>query len=103
MSATNALLANGTSLPANVSNGVVFVGTGSRTDLLTAIETAGDVNQMEAVIQLIGTQFGIGAPGVPLPSSISLANDGYSCLNPTTQGKLINSQFHLPYRSVLLY
>ncbi|RVW64839.1 hypothetical protein CK203_052008 [Vitis vinifera] len=30
-----------------------------------------------------GTQFGVTDPDVPLPSTITLANDGFSCPNPT--------------------
>lgn len=85
VSATNAVLADGASLPANVSGGAVFSGS-PVTDLKTAIETAGDINQMQAVVDLVGTQFGVGAPDVPLPDNITLANDGYLCPNSETQG-----------------
>ncbi|KAF5745894.1 COBRA protein-7 precursor [Tripterygium wilfordii] len=85
VSLTNAVLADGTSLPANVGNDTVLTGF-PQTDLKSAVETAGDRNQMEARVQLVGTQFGVGAPNVPLPASFGLANDGYSCSAPTTQG-----------------
>ncbi|KAI3449432.1 hypothetical protein Pfo_006097 [Paulownia fortunei] len=85
VSAKNAVLADGNSLPANVSGGTVFSGS-PVTDLKTAIETAGDIDQMQAVVELVGTQFGVGAPSVPLPDNLTLANDGYLCPNPTTQG-----------------
>ncbi|KAK6120163.1 hypothetical protein DH2020_046069 [Rehmannia glutinosa] len=85
VSASNAVLADGESLPANVSGGAVFSGS-PVTDLKTAIETAGDVDQMQAVVDLVGTQFGVGAPNVPLPDNLTLANDGYLCTNPTRQG-----------------
>ncbi|CAI9781083.1 unnamed protein product [Fraxinus pennsylvanica] len=85
VSASTAVLADGTSLPADVSKGTVLAGY-PVADLKTAVETAGDVNQMQTRVDLVGTQFGVGAPNVPLPANITLANDGYLCRNPTTQG-----------------
>ncbi|KAF2304731.1 hypothetical protein GH714_037737 [Hevea brasiliensis] len=87
VSATNALLADGRSLPAFVGNGTVLVGS-SNTDLKSAIETAGDLTQMEVIIQLVGTRFGNrnGTLDAPLPLNLTLANDGYSCPSPTRQG-----------------
>lgn len=93
VSASTAVLADGTSLPADVSNGTFLAGY-PVADLKTAVETAGDVNQMQARVDLVGTQFGVGPPNVPLPPNITLANDGYLCPNPTTQGTklvLLNS------------
>lgn len=86
VSATNAVLADGTSLPANVSNGAVFAGY-PVTDLKSAVETAGDVNQMQARVELVGTQYGVAAPAFPMPSNISLANDGFLCSGPPNRGK----------------
>ncbi|GFZ09068.1 COBRA-like protein-7 precursor [Actinidia rufa] len=86
VSASNAILADGTSLPAGVGNGTVFAGYPS-TDLETAIETAGDLTQMSTRIDLVGTQFGVGLPTIPMPANISLANDGFVCPKPTMQGK----------------
>ncbi|KAK4796165.1 hypothetical protein SAY86_028491 [Trapa natans] len=85
VSASDAVLADGSSLPASVGNGTVFAGYPS-TDLKTAIETAGDVTQMQVQIKLKGTQFGVKSPSVPMPSNISLANDGFVCPKPTMQG-----------------
>lgn len=85
VSAANAVLADGTPLPANVSGGTVFAGS-PETDLKSAIETAGNVNEMQAVVELVGTQFGVGGPNVPLPENLTLANDGYLCPNPTVRG-----------------
>lgn len=91
VSANGAVLADGTALPANVGNGTILSGS-SVTDLKSAIQTAGDITQMEVQIDLVGTQFGVRAPDVPMLHNISLANDGYSCLNPSTQGfNLINT------------
>ncbi|XP_059663467.1 COBRA-like protein 7 [Cornus florida] len=89
VSASNAVLADGTSLPADVSNGTVFVGY-PVTDLKSAAQTAGDENQMQARVELVGTQFGIGAPYVPLPSTLTLANYGFVCPGPTKQANEIH-------------
>ncbi|CAD5323300.1 unnamed protein product [Arabidopsis thaliana] len=85
VSATNAVLSDGSSLPASVENGTIFAGFPSA-DLKTAIMTAGDVTQMEARVELVGTQFGVAPPSVPLPKNITLVNDGWSCPKPTQQG-----------------
>ncbi|KAJ1383295.1 COBRA, plant [Sesbania bispinosa] len=86
VSASNAVLADGTTLPAAVGNGTVFAGY-PMTDLKTAVETAGDLTQMQVQIELVGTVFGVAPPSVPLPSSINLANDGFVCRKSTAQGK----------------
>ncbi|XP_061349206.1 COBRA-like protein 7 [Gastrolobium bilobum] len=86
VSASNAVLADGTTLPAAVGNGTVFAGY-PMTDLKTAVETAGDLTQMQVQINLLGTVFGVAPPSVPLPSSINLANDGFVCRKTTGQGK----------------
>lgn len=87
VSASNAVLADGTSLPGSVGNGTVLAGF-PMTDLKTAIKTAGDLTQMEVQVKLVGTQFGVAPPKVPLPSNISLANDGFVCLN-AVQGQFL--------------
>lgn len=94
VSANNALLADGRSLPAFVGNGTVLVGS-LNTDLKSAIETAGDVTQMEVIIQLVGTRFGnrTGNSDAPLPLGLTLANDGYSCPAPTRQGNYLQYTF----------
>lgn len=85
VSASDSILADGTSFPAQVGNGVVLAGSAVK-DLKSAVETAGDVKRTGVVIQLVGTQFGVGLPNVPMPLNISLANEGYSCPSPTAQG-----------------
>ncbi|KAM6541486.1 hypothetical protein CsatB_005933 [Cannabis sativa] len=77
--------------PAQVGNGVVLGGSVLK-DLKSAVDTAGDGKQTGVVIQLVGTQFGVGTPDVPMPLNISLANHGYFCPTPTTQG---NNEMHL--------
>lgn len=86
VSASNAILADGTTLPAAVGNGTVFAGF-PMTDLKTAVETAGDLTQMQAQVNLVGTVFGVAPPSVPLPSSINLANDGFLCRKSNSQAK----------------
>ncbi|XP_010504747.1 PREDICTED: COBRA-like protein 8 [Camelina sativa] len=85
VSATNAVLSDGSSLPVSVENGTIFSGFPSA-DLKSAIMTAGDVAQMEARVELVGTQFGVAPPRVPLPKNITLVNDGWSCPKPTQRG-----------------
>ncbi|GAB2265857.1 COBRA-like protein 7 [Dionaea muscipula] len=85
VSASNAVLADGTSLPAEVGNGTVFAGF-PQSDLMSGIQTAGDLTQMEVQVNLIGTQFGAAPPGVPMPNNISLVNDGFLCPTPSMQG-----------------
>lgn len=85
VSASGAVLADGNSFPGYVGNGTVFAGF-PMTDLKTAIETAGDITQMQVQVKLLGTQFGIAPPRSPMPSNISLANDGYLCPKPILQG-----------------
>ncbi|XP_014509935.1 COBRA-like protein 7 [Vigna radiata var. radiata] len=90
VSASNAVLADGTTLPAAVGNGTVFAGY-PMTDLKTAVATAGDLTQMQVQINLVGTVFGVAPPSVPMPKSINLANDGFVCRASTTQGKNASS------------
>lgn len=91
ISATNALIVNGTELPALVGNGTIFGGY-PISDLQTAIQTAGDLKQMTAEIELVGTQFMVTPPAIPLPSNISLVNDGWLCPEPTLQ-----SNYSIPF------
>ncbi|EEF43039.1 COBRA-like protein 7 [Ricinus communis] len=88
VSASNAVLADGTSLPANVGNGTVFAGF-PMTDLKTPIETAGDSSQTSVQVKLLGTQFGVSLKAVPWPSNITLANDGFVCPGTTKEGNMM--------------
>lgn len=88
VSASNAVLADGSSLPAGVGNGTVFAGF-PNSDLKTAIETAGDSTQMGVQVELVGTQFGVASPNVPMPLNISLVNDGWVCPRPSMQGNRV--------------
>ncbi|OIW17686.1 hypothetical protein TanjilG_29036 [Lupinus angustifolius] len=85
VSATGVVLADGTTLPAAVGNGTVFAGY-PKTDLKTAVETAGDLTQMQVQIDLVGTVFGVAPPDTPLPASLKLANDGFKCDKTDGQG-----------------
>lgn len=86
VSATSAVLADGTSLPAAVGNGTVFAGF-PQSDLKTAIQTAGNVELMQVQVSLVGTQFGVKPPSVAMPVNISLANDGFLCSESTMKGE----------------
>ncbi|GAB4843049.1 hypothetical protein Ancab_013026 [Ancistrocladus abbreviatus] len=84
VSASNAVLADGTILPAAVGNGTIFAGF-PVSDLETGIETAGDTSQMEVLVNLVGTQFGVAQSGVPLPANVTLVNDGFLCPKPSIE------------------
>ena len=55
----------------------------------TSIDTAGDLTQIQVKIQLSGTQFGVKPPGIPMPKTIRLVNDGYKCPAPTRSSKYL--------------
>ncbi|KAK2980786.1 hypothetical protein RJ640_009571 [Escallonia rubra] len=59
VSASNAVLADGSSVLGLVGNMTVFAGYPSG-DLKTGIETAGNLTQMSARVDLLGIQFGVG-------------------------------------------
>lgn len=84
-----AVLTDGSPLPARVGNNGTFFSGFPNADLKTAIDTAGDINQIQVQIELVGTQFGVAPPAVPLPETFYLANDGYNCSDPTRQGSEI--------------
>lgn len=88
ISASNVVLADGTALPAEVGNGTVFAGY-PMSDLKTAIDTAGDLTQMQVEVQMVGTQFGVNSSDAPMPTNISLANDGYDCKVVAGAGELL--------------
>lgn len=94
VSATNAVLYDGSSLPASVENGTTFAGYPAA-DLKSAIMTAGDVTQMQARVKLVGTQFGVAPPNIPLPKNITLANDGWICPKATQRGKKLSQSYGL--------
>ncbi|KAK3035075.1 hypothetical protein RJ639_032577 [Escallonia herrerae] len=83
VSASNAVLVDGNELPAPVGTNGTYLSGFPQTDLKTSIETAGDLTQIQVQVQLTGTQFGIKPPGVPMPKTIRLANDGFKCPAPT--------------------
>ncbi|XP_031485053.1 COBRA-like protein 10 [Nymphaea colorata] len=82
VSTGQAVLADGSELPAHVGNGTYLSGF-PQSDLKTAIDTAGDMTQIQVQIDIKGTQFGVRPPSTPMPSTIRLANDGYKCPAPT--------------------
>lgn len=88
VSAGGAVVADGEELPAAVGNGTSLSGF-PQSDLKTSIETASDLTQMRVQIPITGTQFGVKPPGVPMPKTIRLENDGYKCPKPTARGNSI--------------
>ncbi|KAE9612802.1 hypothetical protein Lalb_Chr05g0210871 [Lupinus albus] len=78
------VLFDGQDFPASVGNGTHIVG-GSNADLDTSINTANDLNQIQAEILISGTQFGVRTNGIPMPKTINLENHGYKCPPPTTK------------------
>lgn len=85
VSASGATIEDADDLPADVSNGTTLMGSGQSV-LKTSIETAGDLTQIQAEIKLVGTQFGVRPPGVPMPKTIRLENDGFKCPAPNRRG-----------------
>lgn len=83
--ADGAVLLDGSDFPAPVGNGTTLAGS-TQTDLKTSIETAGDYDQIQARIDITGTQFGVKKNGIPMPKTIRLANDGYKCPQPRRRG-----------------
>ncbi|XP_026405333.1 COBRA-like protein 7 isoform X2 [Papaver somniferum] len=84
---TNAMLLDGTTLPADTTtNELVFSGFPT-TDLKSANETQGDVEQMSVTISFVGTELGVKPPNAPMPRSISLLNDGFNCSESRMLGK----------------
>ncbi|XP_073005777.1 COBRA-like protein 10 [Typha latifolia] len=85
VSASGAVITDGTDFPAHVGNGTSLSGF-PQTDLMNAIDTAGDMTQIQVEIDLTGTQFGVKPPGVPMPKTIKLLNDGFKCPAATRKG-----------------
>lgn len=78
VSVDGATVLGGDGFPFRVGkNATVFVGY-PMTDLKTAIETAGDESQIQVLINIKGTMFGL-KKGDPMPKNIKLANPGYKC------------------------
>ncbi|KAL6840599.1 hypothetical protein ACP4OV_029463 [Aristida adscensionis] len=86
VSVGGAVLLDGTDFPANVSGGATFAGY-PMADLPNSIETAGDMDQIQAKIEITGSMFGVKPPGKPMPKTIKLANPaGFRCPAPTHKG-----------------
>ena len=83
MSAGENVFQDGLKFPQDVSNGTVITASPPE-DLKNAIETAGDLLQIQRVIPLVGTEFGIKSD--PMPISINITNPGYNCSVPTMKG-----------------
>lgn len=86
VSAGGGVIMNGDEMPAAVGNGTYISGF-PQSDLKTSIDTAGDITQIQVQIPIMGTQFGVKPPGVPMPRTIRLANDGYECPKATVKSE----------------
>ncbi|KOM29176.1 hypothetical protein LR48_Vigan635s010100 [Vigna angularis] len=95
VSASNAVLADGTSIPGAVGNGTVLSGSSVK-DLKTAVATAGDLTQMQVQVEMVGSLLGVAPPSVPMPRSVTLANDGFVCGQPSGEG---SNETHVCCRS----
>ncbi|XP_047313089.1 COBRA-like protein 7 [Impatiens glandulifera] len=71
---------------AQPNQGILVFGNYPTIDLKSAVQTAGDINQMSVIVNLLGTQFGVAAPDIPLPQTVTLANDGFICPSPAMNG-----------------
>lgn len=83
VSAGDDVFQNGLKFPQDVSNGTIITASPPE-DLKNAIETAGDLLQIQRIIPIVGTEFGIKTD--PMPISINITNDGYNCSVPTMKG-----------------
>lgn len=98
VSASGAVLMDGSDFPASVGNGTYLSGD-SQVDLKTAIDTAGDLTQIEAKIEMTGTLFGVKPSGNPMPTTIRLENDGYKCPASTRLSKYFSFDAFFLYLS----
>ncbi|EMS46163.1 hypothetical protein TRIUR3_25946 [Triticum urartu] len=76
------VLTFGDDLPYNTTaagGGATSLSGNPQTDLLTPIDTAGDLTRIQATVRLVGTLFAGPEPVVTLPSAISLADPAYTC------------------------
>ncbi|PKA48401.1 COBRA-like protein 7 [Apostasia shenzhenica] len=80
VSVSNAVLSDGSALPlfTDPKTPVSFSGF-PNPDLKTPIATAGDLSQIQNSISIIGTQFGVPDPRVPLPTNLYLADPAWTC------------------------
>ncbi|XP_023520454.1 COBRA-like protein 10 [Cucurbita pepo subsp. pepo] len=86
VSVNGAVVIDGSDFPVMVGNGTTLAGY-PMTDLKTSIETAGNMDEIQVNVELVGTMFGIKPPGFPMPKTINLVNDGYKCPAPRRRGK----------------
>ncbi|RLM84671.1 brittle stalk-2-like protein 8 precursor [Panicum miliaceum] len=81
VSVDGAVLTSGGDMPYNTTAAdaaTSFTGY-PQTDLLTPIDTAGDLAKIQATVNLVGTLFAWPEPFQPLPSALSLADPAYAC------------------------
>ena len=79
------VLEDGAPYPVDVSNGTILTESPPGT-LKNAIETAGDLTQIQKVFTITGTEFG--KKRDPMPLDINITAKGYNC----SAGKLYGSK-----------
>lgn len=67
-------------------NGTYIVGN-PKMDLKTAVDTAGDYEAMQTIVNFKGTVFGGKQLSKPMPKTIKLINDGFKCPAATKKGE----------------
>jgi hypothetical protein len=88
------VLANGQLMPVDVSNGTILTQVPVSV-LKNAIETAGDMTQVQTSFIITGTEFGQKLD--PMPKSINITQQGYNC----SEALLYGSKSVVPITSSL--
>lgn len=93
MDAEGIVLEDGRLMPVDVSNGTVLTQIPAGV-LKNAIETAGDMNQVQKTFKIKGTEFGKKLD--PMPRSINITLKGYNCSESLLYGsKWVCNRFSL--------
>ncbi|KVI10359.1 Glycosyl-phosphatidyl inositol-anchored, plant [Cynara cardunculus var. scolymus] len=87
VSIDGAMPLNAQDFPMKVGNNGTHLTGYPHADLKTAIETAGDLTQMSAIVKIKGTMFGVRLGGNLMPTKIKLENQGFKCPAAKTKGQ----------------
>lgn len=93
VSADDMFLESGQLMPVDVSNGTILTQIPSGI-LKNAIETAGDLTQIQKTFTITGTEFGVKLD--PMPLNINITQKGYNC----SVAEIFNSKlgfFHITF------
>ena len=91
------VLASGAAYPVDVSNGTILSAS-PPDNLKNAIETAGDLTQVQRTFIITGTEFGVKLD--PMPLNINITNTGYNCSAGKLYGSMLRNFFLLTYASI---